>query len=69
LREACGRGNRDEEGLPLERSRFILPQTASGSVSQTPAQLSTLIDGIDWRMPLRTHQPELSARATLCARP
>jgi len=27
-------------------------------VSLTPAQLSMLLEGIDWRMPLRTWQPE-----------
>ena len=44
----------------LERGRFIWPQAASGSVSLTPAQLSMLLEGIDWRMPVRTH-PELAA--------
>ena len=45
----------------LERGRFIWPQATSGSVSLTPAQLSMLLEGIDWRMPVRTHQPELAA--------
>jgi transposase len=27
----------------------------------TPAQLSMLLEGIDWRMPARTHHPELAA--------
>jgi transposase len=45
----------------LERGRFIWPQATSGSVSLTPAQLSMLLEGIDWRMPIRTHQPELAA--------
>jgi len=31
------------------------------SVSLTPAQLSMLLEGIDWRMPARTHEPELAA--------
>ncbi len=47
----------------LERGRFVWPQATSGSVSLTPAQLSMLLEGIDWRMPVRTHvpnsQPEL----------
>jgi transposase len=30
-------------------------------VSLTPAQLSMLLEGIDWRMPARTWQPELAA--------
>ena len=45
----------------LERGRFIWPQATSGRVSLTPAQLSMLLEGIDWRMPVRTHQPELAA--------
>ncbi len=45
----------------LERGRFIWPQATSGSVSLTPAQLSMLLEGIDWRMPMRTHRPELAA--------
>ena len=45
----------------LERGRFIWPQATSGKVSLTSAQLSMLLEGIDWRMPVRTHQPELAA--------
>ena len=45
----------------LERGRFVWPQAISGSVSLTPAQLSMLLEGIDWRMPMRTHRPELAA--------
>jgi len=33
----------------LERGRFVWPQAASGSVSLTRAQLSMLLEGIDWR--------------------
>jgi transposase len=44
----------------LERGRFIWPQAESGTVSLTPAQLSMLLEGIDWRRPIRTHTPELS---------
>jgi transposase len=43
----------------LEKGRFIWPQATSGSVSLTPAQLSMLLEGIDWRMPARTWQPEM----------
>jgi transposase len=42
----------------LERGRFVWPQASSGAVSLTPAQLSMLLEGIDWRMPQRTWQPE-----------
>ena len=45
----------------LERGRFVWPQATSGKVSLTPAQLSMLLEGIDWRMPMRTHSPELAA--------
>ena len=45
----------------LERGRFIWPQAPSGKVTLTSAQLSMLLEGIDWRMPMRTHQPELAA--------
>src|SRR5260370_14016104 len=36
----------------LERGRFIWPQATSGTVSLTPAQLSMLLEGIDWRRPV-----------------
>ena len=45
----------------LEKGWFIWPQADSGSVSLTPAQLSMLLEGIDWRMPLRTWQPTRAA--------
>jgi len=41
----------------LERGRFIWPQALSGSVVLSAAQLSMLLEGIDWRMPVRTAQP------------
>ena len=40
----------------LERARFVGTQGTSGSVSLTAAQLSMLLLGIDWRMPVRTHE-------------
>ena len=33
----------------LERGRFVWPQAKDGVVSLTPAQLSMLTEGIDWR--------------------
>ena len=45
----------------LERGRFVWPRATSGSVSLTPAQLSMLLEGIDWRMPARTNEPMLAA--------
>jgi transposase len=51
----------------LERGRFVWPQAASGAVSLTPAQLSMLLEGIDWRMPQRTWQPETLQRPRVAA--
>ena len=44
----------------LERGRFVWPQARDGAVSLTPAQLSMLLEGIDWRMPARTWRPEMA---------
>ncbi len=45
----------------LENGRFVWPQATSGTVSLTSAQLSMLLEGIDWRRPMRTFQPTMSA--------
>jgi transposase len=45
----------------LERGRFVWPQASDGSVALTTAQLSMLLEGIDWRRPERTWQPEKAA--------
>ena len=44
----------------LERGRFTWPQARDGAVSLTPAQLSMLLEGIDWRMPARSWRPEMA---------
>jgi transposase len=44
----------------LERGRFIWPQADSGTVSLSRAQLSMLLEGIDWRRPDRTWQPPMA---------
>jgi transposase len=44
----------------LEHGRFVWPQAENGSVSLTRAQLSMLLEGIDWRRPQRTHTPQIS---------
>jgi transposase len=44
----------------LERGRFVWPQADSGSVSLSVAQLSMLLEGIDWRRPVRTWQPTMA---------
>jgi transposase len=43
----------------LERGRFIWPQAEHGTISLTPAQLSMLLEGIDWRRPARTSTPQM----------
>ena len=45
----------------LERGRFVWPQAENGSVSLSAAQLSMLLEGIDWRRPERTWQPQMAA--------
>jgi transposase len=44
----------------LEKGRFVWPQAKDGAVSLTAAQLSMLLEGIDWRMPARTWRPEMA---------
>ena len=41
----------------LERGRFVWPSPVSGKVAITSAQLAMLLEGIDWRAPLRTWRP------------
>lgn len=38
----------------LEAGKFVWPQASGGAVPLSPAQLSMLLEGIDWRRPLRT---------------
>ena len=42
----------------LECGRFIWPQATTGTVVLTRAQLSMLLEGIDWRQPQRTWEPQ-----------
>jgi transposase len=44
----------------LERGKFVWPQASSGTVYLSSAQLSMLLEGIDWRRPQRTWQPQLT---------
>ncbi len=44
----------------LERGRFIWPQAEEGAVSLSRAQLSMLLEGIDWRRPIRTSVPAMA---------
>ena len=45
----------------LERGRFVWPQAVSGTVALSAAQLSMLLEGIDWRRPVKTWRPEIAA--------
>ncbi len=44
----------------LERGRFVWPKAESGTVSVTRAQLSMMLEGIDWRRPMRTTTPQIA---------
>ena len=44
----------------LERGHFVWPQAMNGTVCLTRAQLSMLLEGIDWRRPIRTAAPQLA---------
>jgi transposase len=55
----------DGQGLCLyskrmEKGHFVWPGAKDGAVSLTAAQLSMLLEGIDWRMPMRTWRPEMA---------
>ena len=42
----------------LEKGRFVWPQAKEGTVSLTAAQVSMLVEGIDWRQPVWTARPQ-----------
>ena len=42
----------------LERGRFIWPQAKDGAMVITPAQLSYMLEGIDWRNPIHSFRPQ-----------
>ena len=44
----------------LERGRFIWPHATHGTVSLSSAQLSMLLEGIDWRRVERSFDPHLA---------
>ena len=44
----------------LERGRFLWPSPADGMVAISAAQLAYMLDGIDWRNPVRTWRPEVA---------
>lgn len=55
----------DDQGMclftkRLERGRFIWPTTTGDAVTISAAQLGYLLEGIDWRAPIKTQRPELA---------
>jgi transposase len=44
----------------IEYGRFVWPKVRSGSIHLTRAQLSMLLEGIDWHGPERTWTPEVA---------
>ena len=55
----------DGQGLCLfskrmDRGKFVWPTTKMGKVTLSAAQLSMLLEGIDWRRPERTAAPLLA---------
>ena len=44
----------------LERGQFIWPMSAAGQVALTAAQLSMLLEGLEWRATARHLRPELA---------
>jgi len=45
----------------LNRGRFVWPRVLDGAITLTPAQLAMLLEGIDWRAPIRTDRPMAAA--------
>ena len=51
----------------LERGRFVWPPASGGTVSLSRAQLSMLLEGIDWRAPLQTTERVMSVSSSIHA--
>ena len=45
----------------LNQGRFVWPPVTDGPITLTPAQLAMLLEGIDWRTPIRTDRPSAAA--------
>ena len=45
----------------LEQGRFVWPRAADGAVHLSAAQLSMLLEGIDWRHPQHSGRPQKAA--------
>lgn len=44
----------------IDRGKFVWPMTQAGVAHLTAAQLSMLLEGVDWRRPERTWRPALA---------
>lgn len=44
----------------LEHGTFIWPQSGTSLVALSPGQLATLLEGCEWRAPVRSARPELA---------
>ena len=44
----------------LEKGRFTWPITKDGTITLTPAQLSMLLEGLEWRTPQKSWAPTLA---------
>jgi len=44
----------------LDKGRFVWPITKQGVATLTPAQMSMLLEGIDWRAPRYTWRPQIA---------
>jgi transposase len=42
----------------LEKGRFIWPSPNDGVLAISASQLAYMLDGIDWRNPVRSFRPE-----------
>src|SRR5580698_4774470 len=49
----------------LERGRFVWPQATHGTVHLSGAQLSMLLEGIDWRRVERPYAPQAAVQKAL----
>ena len=45
---------------PFSGAVFVWPMSAAGTVALTPGQLSTLLEGCEWRALARNLRPELA---------
>jgi transposase len=45
----------------LEKARFVWPATKDGVAILTSAQLSMLLEGLEWRMTMRPEPPQITA--------